>query len=229
MIIGQNGNGCALGRLWEWTICGALWALTGLALADGVGEEKVDFNREVRRILSDNCYKCHGPDARGRKGGKQGLRLDTREGATADLGGYRAITPGDWDKSELGRRISKDDLDDKMPPPASGKKLTLPQIAILKRWVEQGAEYTPHWSYIKPRHPAPPLANGSAWCRNPIDHFVLARLEKEGLKPAVEADRYALDMLRRLDNQLEQFLHSIRTGIKTLEKEPIEGGAPGEA
>jgi hypothetical protein len=154
----------------------------------------VDFNRDVRRILSDNCFKCHGPDAKERKGGKKGvgLRLDVPEGAFADLTGHSAIVPRHPEKSELVRRITTDDPDDKMPPPESGKKLTLEEITLLKKWIEQGAQYARHWSYIKPVRSALPEVGDATWLRNAIDYFILARLEREGLKPAAEADRYAI-------------------------------------
>src|SRR4030095_7052075 len=129
-------------------------------------------------------FACHGPDANERKGGKkgQGLRLDTPEGAVADLGGYSAIVPGHPEKSDVVKRITTDDSDDKMPPPKSGKKLTTQEIALLTKWIEQGANYAQHWSYAKPRHPEFPQVGDRAWPKNAIDHFILARLEREGLK-----------------------------------------------
>ena len=171
-----------------------LVALIGWETVSTQAGDQVDFNRDVRRILSDNCFKCHGPDAKERKGGKKGvgLRLDVPEGAFADLSGHSAIVPRHPEKSELVRRITTDDPDDKMPPPESGKKLTLEEITLLKKWIEQGAQYARHWSYIKPVRSALPEVGDATWLRNAIDYFILARLEREGLKPAAEADRYAI-------------------------------------
>src|SRR5262245_64956610 len=108
------------------TVAGAFFAFLGLMAAPAQAADQIDFNRDVRRILSENCFKCHGPDASERKGGKKGkgLRLDTPDGALADLGGYSAIVPRQPEKSEVIRRIITDDPDDKMPPPKSGKKLS---------------------------------------------------------------------------------------------------------
>src|SRR5438552_1693734 len=107
-----------------------LGVLAGLGLASGEAGSSVDFNRDIRRVLSDNCFKCHGPDAKERKGGKHGLRLDTREGAMMDLGGYAAIVPGHPENSELVRRITTNDPDDKMPPTESATKLSARDIGL---------------------------------------------------------------------------------------------------
>ena len=156
----------------------------------------IDFNRDIKPILSNVCYKCHGPDPAERKGGTDGLRLDTYAGATADLGDRAAIVPGDADKSELVLRISTQDPNELMPPPSSGRKLTPREVRLLTDWVRQGAKYVQHWSYVKPIRPAVPVVKDTAWPRNAIDNFLLARLERDGLKPSPEADRYAL--IRRL-------------------------------
>ncbi len=150
---------------------------------------KLDFNRDVRPILSDRCFHCHGPDAKTREAG---LRLDTQKGALADLGGYQAVVPGHPDKSELHIRITTKDPDDLMPPPDSGKKLSPDEVAVLKRWIEQGANWQPHWSFTAPEKPAVPAVKNASWIRNPVDLFVLARLEEAGLPPAPEASREAL-------------------------------------
>jgi hypothetical protein len=151
-----------------------------------------DFARDVRPILSQHCFKCHGPDDKARKAK---LRLDTRDAAVeGGRSGDPAVFPGKPDQSELVRRILSDDESELMPPPAAKKPLTVAQKDILKRWVAAGAEYRPHWAFAKPTRPAVP-ALGSASrlnVRNPIDAFVLARLEREGLKPSPEADRYTL-------------------------------------
>jgi len=168
-----------------------------LALAGAIGSvgaavpDTVDFNRDVRRILSENCFACHGPDSRSR-GGSPVLRLDQAESATADRKGTRAIAPGRPDESEMLRRITTTDPDDHMPPPDSGKKLTGEEIAVLRKWVEQGAPYSRHWAYVKPVRPPVPAVKDSRWVRNPIDSFIAARLEAEGLAHEPEADRATL-------------------------------------
>ncbi len=154
----------------------------------------IDFNRDVRPILADSCFRCHGPDEKKRKGGgKGGLRLDVREQAIIDLGGYAAIVPGAPDASELIRRVSTDDPDEVMPP--RGERLSEAAIARLVEWIRQGAPYAGHWSYAPPRRPELPEIRDPApatWPRNPVDRFILARLEREGLRPSPEADRSAL-------------------------------------
>ncbi len=155
-------------------------------------EKPLDFNREVKPILSNKCFFCHGPDEAERKGGTDGLRLDTAEGATADLGGHAAIVPGNPSKSELFARITTDDADLAMPPRETGKQLTAEEIAILKKWIEQGAKYSQHWSYVPPQRPAVPAVKNNAWPKNDVDRFLLARLEQESLAPSAEADKYAL-------------------------------------
>ncbi len=159
--------------------------------------DRIDFNRQVRPILSDNCFKCHGFDPGTRKGGR---RLDTGDGAQAEHEGVRAIVPGDLKESDLHARIHSTDSDDQMPPPKSGKHLTPQQIAILDKWIEQGAHYDVHWAFVKPVQATLPPVGHLDWCRNEIDRFVLARLEREGLRPAAEADRYTL--IRRLSYDL---------------------------
>ena len=149
-----------------------------------------DFNREIRPILSGKCWQCHGPDEAQRKGPKGGLRLDTLEGATRDLGGHAAIVPGKPEASDLIKRITTSDPDDVMPPPKSEKKLTATEIDLLKRWVAGGAKFARHWSYEPPMRPAFPSTKNKDWARNGLDHFVLARLEREGLRPQAEADRH---------------------------------------
>ena len=157
---------------------------------------KVDFSRDIRPILANNCLLCHGPDAKGRKGD---LRLDVREGALLAHEGKAAIVPGKPDQSELLRRVTSTDRDEVMPPAKTGKKLTKDQIGLLRRWIEQGAPYAKHWAFVKPERPAVPDAR-DPWVRTEIDRFILARLLKEGLKPSPEADRYAL--VRRLSIDL---------------------------
>lgn len=166
--------------------------------ADPKKQPQIDFTRDVRPILSEHCFRCHGPDA-GRRKGK--LRLDTSDGARAIAGsGERAIVPGKPDESELIRRVNSDDPEERMPPPHTKKRLSPAQIAALKAWVEQGATYRTHWAFVPPVRPETPRVRETSWCRNPIDVFVLARLEAEGLKPAPDADKATL--LRRLSLDL---------------------------
>src|SRR5688572_28972357 len=124
----------------------------------------LDFNREVRPILSDKCFHCHGPDPKTREAG---LRLDEQKGAFADLGGYKAIVPGQPQKSELYIRVTAKDPDDLMPPHDSGKKLTREEIATLERWIDEGATWSPHWAFIPAVKPAVPPIATSRWARNP--------------------------------------------------------------
>src|SRR5687768_197837 len=123
------------------------------AVPKALGVTAPDFQREIRPILSNSCFKCHGPDEQERKGGKEGsggLRLDTEEGSRAELDGSVTIVPGDPDRSELIARITTADKDDLMPPPKSGKKLSPHEIELLKAWVKSGAKFATHWSYAKP-------------------------------------------------------------------------------
>lgn len=155
---------------------------------------KVDFNRDIRPILSDKCYACHGFDEQERK---SGLRLDVRDAALEPAkSGYAAIVPGDLNESELVRRIATEDPDEIMPPAKTGKPLTAAEIALLKQWIAEGAEYQAHWSFVAPTRPALPEVSQAGWPRNEIDRFILERIEKEGLQPAPEADKATL--IRRL-------------------------------
>ncbi len=156
--------------------------------------EKVDFNRDVRPILSDLCYKCHGFDDKAREAGR---RLDTAAGALAEKDGVRAIVPGKLAESDVHVRIHSTDRDEAMPPLKSGKKLSDRQKAVLDRWIEQGAAYAQHWAF-QPIQRAP-LPDAKAHPANPIDAFIQARLEKEGLTPSPEADSYTLSRRLYLD------------------------------
>ncbi len=157
----------------------------------------VDFDREIRPIISDNCFACHGPDEQKRMAN---LRLDTRAGAFADRSGYKLLAPGDSAASRLYQRVSASNKARRMPPPSSGHALTDPQIELIKRWIDEGAEWKQHWAFIPPKRVELPAVKRTAWIRNPIDSFVLARLEREGLAPSIEADRATL--LRRLSFDL---------------------------
>ncbi|MSU50061.1 MAG: DUF1553 domain-containing protein [Opitutus sp.] len=160
----------------------------------------IDFNRDIRPILSDKCFRCHGPDEGNRKGGEHGLRLDTRVGATTDLGGGGfAIVSGRPDQSELLARITNPDEEEHMPPAKTGKTLAAHEIDLLRRWIADGAPYAAHWSYEKPRRVAPPAVKDTAWPKGALDRFILARLEQAGLRPQPEADRAALARRVALD------------------------------
>ena len=162
-----------------------LLAFTNAASAD----EKVDFNREVRTVLANSCFTCHGPDSAERKAE---LRLDTLVGATRDLGGYAAVVPGDAAKSEIIARLKSDDPDLRMPPADSGKQISPEQIEVLEKWINQGAEYRGHWAYERIERPETPVVKQVNWATNAIDKFVLAKLESEGMSPSEAADRYVL-------------------------------------
>jgi len=158
-------------------------------------EKPVDFDRDVRPILSDNCFACHGPEEDGRQGN---LRLDTKDGVFADRGAYQIIVPGKSAGSRLYQRISATQR--RMPPASSGRTLTPKQIELIREWIDQGAKWESHWSFDPPKRPALPEVKDKAWPNNPIDAFVLARLEADGLKPSPEGDKATL--LRRVSFDL---------------------------
>ena len=159
--------------------------------------ETIQFDRHVRPILADNCFTCHGPDDAQRD---SELRLDTKEGAFIDLGGYRAIVPGEPAASELVRRITAEDEAERMPPAESGRTLTPRQISILKKWIQQGAAWQEHWAFTAPARPTLPEVRDVRWPRNAIDYFILSRLEQQGLRPSPEAGKESL--IRRLSLDL---------------------------
>ena len=176
----------------------ALWLAMPLATIAGSSTAKVDFNREIRPILSANCYKCHGPDDEARKAK---LRFDLpAEALKPAKSGATAIVPGSPEKSELIARITAKDEDDRMPPIKSGKQLTQAQIELLRRWIAEGARAATHWAYTRPVRPSPPVIKNKRWPINEIDRFILARLEKEGLKPSAPAD--SRNIIRRLSLNL---------------------------
>ncbi|MBL8228579.1 MAG: DUF1553 domain-containing protein [Bryobacterales bacterium] len=150
---------------------------------------KTDFQKQIRPILSDNCFACHGPDPKTRMAG---LRLDTKEDALAARKSGAAIVPGKPDGSLLYQRVTETRAALRMPPASSHKTLTPPQIETLKRWIAEGAPWQEHWSFIAPSKPKAPVVSNAAWVRNPIDRFILARLESQALTPAPEADRRTL-------------------------------------
>ncbi|PQO35255.1 chromosome segregation protein [Blastopirellula marina] len=196
-----------------WHRLNYFFPVVALVCATAAAEEHIDFNRQIRPILSDRCYQCHGPDEEKRHGG---FRLDVREGAIVEAdSGSIPVVPGKPDESELLLRLLTDDESMQMPPPESKKPhLTKREIDLIKAWIEQGAVWSPHWSFIPPKRPELPAIEKSNWVRNPIDQFVLARLEKEGLAPSAEADKRTLIRRVTLDltglpptpKQVEEFM-----------------------
>lgn len=177
--------------------------------------EKVDFNFHVRPILSDRCYACHGPDENARKGN---FRIDIESSAFAaldSLGEHFGIVPGDLAKSKLVDRINSKDPDIMMPPPESNLTLNNYEIEILKKWIAQGAEWKPHWAFQAPEKPSIPQVSDAKWPKNPIDNFILQRLDQEGLHPSEEATKEKL--IRRLSFDLRGLpptLAEIETFVK---------------
>ena len=182
---------------------------------------QVRFNRDIRPIMSDTCFKCHGPGTR-----KAGLRLDLREDALKPTrSGVLPIVPGKADQSEIVRRVLSTDENDLMPPPASHKTLTPEQKRLIQKWVGQGAPYEKHWSFEPPVKTEPPRVEGPGFhVRNPIDAFVADRLRQEGLTMSPEADRatllrrlaFALTGLPPTPREVDEFLGD--TGAKAYEK-----------
>ena len=170
---------------------------SGTTYAEGdptkTGPAELDFTNDIRPILSGACFTCHGPDQQTREAD---LRLDTEEGALGDHDGHPVIIPGDAKASELIRRLTSDDADERMPPADAERQLTPEEIAKLKRWVDEGAAWQKHWSFVAPKKSDPPQVTNSDWPRGAIDRHILARLEKEGLRPSPAARRETL--LRRV-------------------------------
>lgn len=184
-------------NLWVQLVAVLALLAVSCGLCGAAPPDEVRFNRDVRPILSNNCFYCHGPDPKHREAD---LRLDTSEGAMST-----AIVPGRPDKSPLIERITSHDDDTRMPPPASKKgRLTDQQIAILRRWIEQGAKYEGHWAFLPLAKADPPRVTNEAWIKNPIDRFILARLEQDGIAPSAEAD--AATLIRRLSLDLTGLL-----------------------
>lgn len=178
----------------------------------------IDYNRDIRPILSEKCLSCHGPDEEQRQAG---LRLDMRESAVQELASAAiAIRPGEPDRSELVRRIDSAEDHERMPPPESQTSLSDTEKALLRTWIAEGAEYSPHWSFVRPQRPAPPQTVGDEWSRNDIDRFTLALLRQQQLAPSPEADRRTLIRRVSLDltglpptiAEVEAFLADDRTG-----------------
>jgi hypothetical protein len=175
-------------------LAGSLILPVTMAQAD----EPVQFNRDVRPILSDKCFPCHGPDASKRQ---RDIRFDLKEGLFGKTkAGLDIVVPGKPGESELFRRVIHPDVEDRMPPAEAKKFLTDENIQTLKSWIEQGASWQGHWAFIPPQKPALPQVSNPAWCRNEIDHFILKRLDAAGLSPSTEADKETL--LRRVSLDL---------------------------
>ncbi len=170
----------------------ASWTFPLLALGAGAlllgaaaaADRPVDYNRDIRQLLSENCFSCHGQDATRRKAK---LRLDLSDEARRDRDGHAAIVPGKPQSSELIARITSSDPDDLMPPPDSNRTLSRAQIALLSRWIGEGAAYQPHWAFIPPQRPLAPEVRDQGWPRQPLDRFILARLDAVGLAPSPPA------------------------------------------
>ena len=191
---GSMGSLSGFGR-----VCAVfLMGIVGVCPASAQGRAaRAEYNRDVRPILAENCFICHGTDTSRRQAG---LRLDMPESAYGKLASGRvAVVPGSLSASEIIERITARDAR-QMPPVYSNKKLTPAQIETLKRWIQAGGKYAPQWSYIRPERPALPEVKNPSWCLNPLDRFLLARLEQEGLHPSLTADRRTL--IRRLSQDL---------------------------
>jgi hypothetical protein len=175
-------------RLWlVFVVAGLMFTASDL---HGLTAGEVEFQRDIRPILANNCFKCHGPAVQ-----EAGLRLDERERALR----RKVVVPGKPADSKIVQRITRQD-DERMPPPEIGERLKPAQVELLKKWIAEGAEYTPHYAFLRPKQAPLPLVQDKRWPRNAIDHFILARLEKEGLRPSAEADRATL--IRRLSLDL---------------------------
>ncbi len=195
------------------SVLSSLLVVCGAAAAS---EDRVSFNADIRPIFSDRCYTCHGPDANNRM---TPLRFDTQEGATQDLGGRFAIVAGDVGKSEIIKRLTTEDPVRRMPPAHEGHaRLSDREIDLVRRWIEQGAEWQSHWSFTPPERPGLPPVTGRTV--NGIDHFVLERLEREGLSTSPEADRATLIRRVTLDltglpptpEEIDDFLQDTSSG-----------------
>jgi hypothetical protein len=182
------------------TACAALAALVSAVSAAGrAGQQPaapppLSFNRDIRPILANNCFTCHGPDENKRE---TDFHFDTKDGMFLEEG---IVVPGQAAKSVLVKKITEPDPKDRMPPPDSGHALTETQIGLLKRWIDEGARWDTHWAYTAASATEPPAPARQDWVRTPIDRFILARLEREGLRPSPEADKATL--LRRLSYDL---------------------------
>ena len=159
---------------------------SAIAAPGETAAKPVDFDREIRPILSDTCFACHGPDEKQRMAK---LRLDTKDGLFEDRGTHKLVVSGDLASSLLYQRISAPDKAKRMPPPYAQRHLTDQQVDLIRRWIEQGAKWELHWAFVPPKRPELPKVTDTKWPRNAVDNFILARLEADGLKPSPEADK----------------------------------------
>ena len=174
-------------------VSGLLLIAVTMAASTLRADDQISFNRDVRPILSDKCFHCHGPDESAREAD---LRLDDEDEAKADRDGTFAVRAGLPDESELIRRITSTDEFEVMPPQETNKPLTKKEIRTLRQWIAEGAKWSPHWAYVTPERYEPPKVRQEQWPCSEIDRFVLARLEREKLRPSADADRITL--LRRV-------------------------------
>ena len=170
-------------------LCALLIVIATVSNTYGADQTAVDFNRDIRPLFSNHCFKCHGPDEDERQAE---LRLDTREGILSSNEGPTVVVPGRPDQSELLQRLESEDPEQRMPPPDANLDLNSEQIGSVRRWIEQGAEWKQHWSFVAPRQSQIPEVPNAEWARNPIDHFVLDHLSREGLSAAPPADKTTL-------------------------------------
>ena len=178
--------------------CLAVLGLSSVSMGESEPTQAtVNYNLDVRPILADNCFACHGPDAKTREAN---LRFDTKAGAFSEPSGYPVIVPGKPEESELHLRVASNVDNYRMPPAGFNKTLTPEQIDVITQWIREGAKWEEHWAFTTPVRPTPPDVKNGDWIRNPIDTFILSRLEKEGLQPASEADKRTL--IRRLSFNL---------------------------
>ncbi len=194
-------SGAGSRRLLQRVLVLALASAGGLLVAERPVPDQVIFNRDVRPILSNTCFKCHGPDA---TNNQSELRLDSFEAATrrhptGNGGEWAAIVPGNPEESEMWARILSPEPNQVMPPPDSLHQLSDRDRAVLKRWIEQGATYQPHWSYLRVDTTPPPEVALTERVRNPIDQFIQRSLADEGYRPSAEADRRTLARRAALD------------------------------
>ena len=201
--------------------------------AEAPKPSQVSFQRDVRPILSDKCFLCHGPDEKHREAD---LRLDLREGLLGDGTTKGVVIPGTVEASRLWKRISHDDPDQRMPPEESNKTLSNSERDVLRRWIDQGAEWQEHWSFTPVKRPPVPAVKDAAWPINDIDRFVLARLVREGLAPSPSAD--ASTLVRRVTFDLtglpptwaevEAFVKAVGPRGRPLTPTPLPKGERGE-
>ena len=178
------------------TVLSVSWVLLTSAVLHAE-QSDIQFNQDIRPLLSANCFNCHGPDEESREAD---LRLDTREGAFADHNETPILVPGEPQESELYLRIVSTDADEQMPPPEGEHHLKPEEIALIKRWIEEGAKWQHHWSFVTPTRPELPAVDQTSWIRGPLDRFVLSRLKEDQLSPSAEADRRTL--IRRVSFDL---------------------------